>query len=95
MSYCLASSEFVHDLHRSQEGEQRLRCLRIDGALPDIAGVQSGEYELSIPIVLITRNSPAVGSALFNMIGFYHSERGEKLLHALCLVPLTQYNLCE
>ena len=69
----------------SRAGRTRFRLLHLNGVAPTIAGVQSGVYPLSRPLLLITRGK--ANDSIRDFIEFMTGPKGREIVRRLHYIP--------
>lgn len=68
-----------------------LKALPVNGVVPTVKTVQSGEYPIARPLFMYTNGYPAMGSEIFRFVTLYLTEDGQQMVEEAGFVPVTNY----
>lgn len=68
-----------------------LKALPVNGIMPTVKTVQSGEYPIARPLFMYTNGFPKMGSEVFRFVTLHLTEDGQRMVEEVGFVPVTNY----
>jgi phosphate transport system substrate-binding protein len=71
--------------------DNTVKPLKVNGVLPSLRSIASGEYAIARPLFMFTNGYPKLGSHLYKFVTLYLSEKGQEIVEEIGFIPMTQY----